>query len=71
MKFRKVTEIVDSNTESDDKSLKTALNAFKKQYVTKILEQNNWNQTEAAKVLDIQRTYVSKLMNELNIKSRK
>lgn len=65
------SEIVDSNTESDDKSLKTALNAFKKQYVTKILEQNNWNQTEAAKVLDIQRTYVSKLMNELNIKSRK
>lgn len=51
-----------------DQSLKSALFRFKKAYVTKILESTNWNQTEAAKILDIQRTYVSKLMNELNIR---
>lgn len=54
-----------------DKSLKSAVNNFKKAYVTKILEESNWNQTEAAKVLDIQRTYVSKLINELNIEIHK
>ena len=51
-----------------DKSLKTAVNAFKKAYVTKILEENNWNQTKAAKVLGIQRTYVIRLIDELQIR---
>jgi len=49
-------------------SLKDALFHFKKRYVTMILEQNGWNQTAAAKVLGIQRTYVSRLMNELSIR---
>ena len=52
----------------DDKTLKTAVNAFKKAYVTKILEENNWNQTKAAKVLGIQRTYVIRLIDELQIR---
>ncbi len=52
----------------DDKSLKTAVNAFKKSYVTKILEENNWNQTKTAKVLGIQRTYVIRLIDELQIR---
>jgi len=52
----------------DDKTLKTAINRFKKSYVTRILEQTSWNQTEAAKILGIQRTYVSRLMNELEIR---
>ena len=51
-----------------DKTLKTAVNAFKKAYVTKILEENNWNQTKAAKVLGIQRTYVIRLIEELQIR---
>jgi len=53
---------------SDDRTLKTAINKFKKEYVTKILQQTNWNQTAAAKILDVQRTYVSKLLNELDIR---
>ena len=58
-----------SNVEEDeDKTLKTAINKFKKSYVTKILEQTSWNQTEAGKILGIQRTYVSRLINELGIK---
>mgnify|MGYP006361532827 CR=1 FL=1 len=52
----------------EDKTLKTAVTAFKKSYVTKILEENNWNQTKAAKILGIQRTYVIRLIDELQIR---
>ena len=51
-----------------DRTLKTMLTKFKKSYVIKILEETNWNQTEAGKILGIQRTYVSRLMNELEIR---
>ncbi|WP_407396809.1 sigma 54-interacting transcriptional regulator [Treponema sp.] len=52
----------------EDRTLKSALNQFKKEYLIKILNETGWNQTAAAKILDIQRTYVSKLMTELGIK---
>jgi len=48
--------------------LKDAVNEFKKEYITKVLIKSNWNQTEAARRLGIQRTYVSRLLNELDIK---
>ena len=51
-----------------DRTLKTMITKFKKSYVIKILEETNWNQTEAGKILGIQRTYVSRLMNELGIR---
>ena len=51
-----------------DRTLRTAVNAFKKSYVTKILEENNWNQTKTAKILGIQRTYVIRLIDELQIR---
>ena len=57
-----------SDLEFADKSLKTALDTFKKEYVTKILEENGWNQTKTARILGIQRTYVIRLINELHIK---
>ena len=50
-----------------DKSLKAAVDRFKKEYITRILEENGWNQTKSAKILGIQRTYVIRLINELNI----
>ncbi|MCF0241378.1 MAG: hypothetical protein HUK25_02000 [Treponema sp.] len=53
---------------SEDKTMKTALDSFKRYYVTKILEENGNNQTQAAKILGLQRTYVSRLLNELNIR---
>ncbi len=56
------------NSLGDDKSMKTALDSFKRYYVTKILEENGNNQTKAAKVLGLQRTYVSRLLNELQIR---
>lgn len=54
--------------ELNDRSLKNALDSFKKEYVTKVLEETGWNQTKAAKILGIQRTYVIRLINELQIR---
>ncbi|MEL3907134.1 MAG: sigma 54-interacting transcriptional regulator [Treponema sp.] len=48
--------------------LKPALDAFKREHIRAVLEKNHWNQTAAAAVLGIQRTYLSRLMKELNIK---
>lgn len=58
------------NQPDDDKTLKTAVDLFKKEYVTKVLEENGWNQTKAAKILGIQRTYVIRLINELQIRKK-
>jgi Nif-specific regulatory protein len=53
------------------KSLKEALTIFKRHFIRKALEDNKWNQTETAKVLDIQRTYLSRLLKELEITNPK
>jgi Nif-specific regulatory protein len=53
------------------KSLKAALNIFKKHFIQKALEENGWHQTETAKALDIQRTYLSRLIKELDIVNSK
>jgi Nif-specific regulatory protein len=53
--------------ETSDRNLRNALNAFKGRFIKKVLEKNHWNQTEAAKALDIQRTYLSRLIKELEI----
>jgi Nif-specific regulatory protein len=49
------------------RDLKAAINTFKAYFIKKVLEENSWNQTEAARVLDIQRTYLSRLVRELDI----
>ncbi len=54
-----------------NKSLKEAVAIFKKHYIIKALEQNKWHQTETAKALDIQRTYLSRLIKELSIANPK
>jgi Nif-specific regulatory protein len=48
-------------------TLKDSINLFKKNYIHNTLEQHGWNQTETAKTLGIQRTYLSRLLKELNI----
>jgi transcriptional regulator with PAS, ATPase and Fis domain len=50
-----------------DKTLKKALNSFKQKYLEQILEVHLGNKTEAAKALGIQRTYLSRLIKELEI----
>ncbi len=52
----------------EDRTLKTAVDAFKREYLIKIIEENGWNQTTTAAVIGIQRTYVIRLMNELHIR---
>ena len=49
------------------RDLKTAITTFKTYFIKKVLAEHNGNQTEAAKALDIQRTYLSKLIKELLI----
>lgn len=58
------SDIMDGN----DMSLKTATDKFKKKYIMKVLEMTKNNQTKAAKILDIQRTYLARLLNELGIR---
>ena len=53
--------------ESGNRNLKTAINVFKSHFIRKVLEENNWNQTETARSLDIQRTYLSRLIKELDL----
>jgi Nif-specific regulatory protein len=53
---------------SKNRNLKTAINVFKSNFVRTVLEENAWNQTEAAKALNIQRTYLSRLLKELSIR---
>jgi len=48
-------------------TLDTAQRAFKRQYVTHVLQQTEGNRSRAAKVLNIQRTYLSRLIKELKI----
>jgi Nif-specific regulatory protein len=54
-----------------DRNLKTATNVFRANFICKVLDENQWNQTETARALDIQRTYLSRLMKDLNIKRDK
>jgi Nif-specific regulatory protein len=50
------------------KTLKEAVNLFKKNYIKRMLNSCDNNQTEAAGLLGIQRTYLSRLIKELEIK---
>jgi len=57
--------------EDGSRNLKTAENIFRARFIRQVLEENNWNQTETAKALDIQRTYLSRLIKELDINNPK
>ena len=49
------------------RTLKESITAFKKHVLENALRAHGWNQTETARVLDIQRTYLSRLIKELEI----
>jgi Nif-specific regulatory protein len=55
------------NNKEETCSLKTAITVFKTHFIKKALDEHNWNQTETAKELNIQRTYLSRLIQELEI----
>ncbi len=50
-----------------DKSLKEAMNLFKKHFIRSALQAHGWQQTRTAQALGVQRTYLSKLIKDLNI----
>lgn len=51
------------------KPLEKAILNFKKQFIKKTLDHTQNNQTKAAELLQIQRTYLNRLIKELDIKS--
>lgn len=51
-----------------EKTLKDAIIQFKKYFIKSVLNRYNWNQTLTSKVLGIQRTYLSKLIKEHNLR---
>jgi len=53
----------------DGKPLRDAMRLFKTRFITRTLEEHGWRQTQSAKALGIQRTYLSRLVKELNINS--
>jgi len=59
---------IDKNSDKyKDKTLKDAVTAFKRNYVEQVLKYHRGNQTKAAADLGIQRTYLSRLLKELDI----
>ncbi len=55
-------------TRQGQKELKDAENIFKKIYLRSVLETVGFNQTRAAEILGIQRTYLSRLVGKLDIR---
>jgi Nif-specific regulatory protein len=48
-------------------TLKEALDRFKKEFIRKTLEKTDGNKSKAAKIMDIQRTYLSRLISEYDL----
>ncbi|MBN2737901.1 MAG: sigma 54-interacting transcriptional regulator [Spirochaetales bacterium] len=57
----------DNNHINRNQDLKDAVNQFKRRFIINALDKNNWKQTVTAEQLGIQRTYLSRLIKELNI----
>lgn len=54
----------------NERFLRSAVNYFKKVYITNVLEKHRWNQTQASKELGVQRSYLNRLMKTLVLKER-
>lgn len=48
--------------------LKDAVDKFKKEYISEVLTATNWNKTKTSEILGLQRTYLPKLIESLDIK---
>lgn len=48
-------------------TLKEAVNAFKKEFIILNLRHSGGNRTEAAKIMDVQRTYLSRMISRYNL----
>jgi len=62
-------KILDDNPDApEEMELSKALTKFKRNHINKILKLVGNNQTKAAELMKIQRTYLNKLMRELNMR---
>lgn len=59
------------HTRYQGKTLKESVNLFKRQFIRGALDRHNWNHTETARELQIQRSYLSKLVKDLDIRPAK
>ncbi|MBE9547594.1 MAG: sigma 54-interacting transcriptional regulator, partial [Proteobacteria bacterium] len=59
---------VSDEDQYSEKPLKEATTLFKRHFIRSVLEQHKWKQTDAAQALGIQRTYLSRLIKELDIR---
>ena len=60
-------QLTGKELKNENRNLKIAVNVFKANFIHKVLDEYAWNQTESAKALNIQRTYLARLIKELNI----
>lgn len=51
-------------------TLKDAVRAYKRRFIQGALDSNGWNQTATSRALEIQRTYLSRLIKELEISNK-
>ncbi len=56
---------------SNSKNLKSVINSYEKAYITQLLNENNWNKEETAKILDINPSTLYRKITELEIKQEK
>jgi len=49
-------------------TLKEAVDAFKKDFIIQNLRHTSGNRTEAAKIMGIQRTYLSRMISKYDLK---
>jgi len=61
-------QMTGKESKDENRVLKVAVDVFKANFIRKVLDEYAWNQTEAARALNIQRTYLSRLIKELNIR---
>jgi transcriptional regulator with PAS, ATPase and Fis domain len=64
------SHLIDNDASSAFKSslsLEDAQRQFKKRYISRVLRQTGGNRTQAAKILQIERTYLSRLISNLDI----
>ena len=61
------TQAIEGEETFGGKTLKESINLFKKHFIESTLRAHNWNQTVAARTLGIQRTYLSRLIRDLDI----
>jgi len=55
---------------ADAPTLAEATRAFQRRHIAQVLEQNDWNVTETARALDITRSHLYTLINDLDLKRR-